>query len=85
MVNIIKFFRGNAVCGCFLISKINSRIGIIDIMVSRDDQYRNTCILNFVKLLSQFLMIDLLPVHGNITTEYQCCWFFSDHLIHKSI
>ena len=60
------------ICGSFFISKIDSCIRIIDIMISRNDQHWNTCFLDFAKLPGQLLMVDLLPVHGNIAAEHQC-------------
>ena len=66
MVNIVKFFRRHRICLCLFLTEIHGCMGIVDIMVSGNNKYRNPGVLYPHKPSGQLLMVYLFPIHGDI-------------------
>ena len=86
MIDIIKILSALQIfCFLPLISKISRSIFILDVVISRDHHDRNPGILHLLKLLCKKLMVDALPVQGNIPGQSQCRGVILDCCLHQRI
>ena len=80
-VNLIEFTGIHRLRRSPVISKKYRRIVIVDIVISRNDQYLYPGVLHPLQALRQLLMVDLLSVHGDISAEHQGRRPLCDHLV----